>query len=314
VNVAHAKNVCEAFTAAGIRSSAVWGEMPRDERRTTLERFSNGDLDVITNCNVLTEGFDEPRIAAIIMARPTKSKLLYAQMVGRGTRLHQGKEDLLVIDIADNSIEHHLPGLNDLFNLPAGMNLKGSNALSIEREIQHFIDYSPWIDISRIHSPAEVKLAAERIEFWNFDPPPELADFTPHVWHVIPGGYRLFLSGDESLLVEEDMLDAWNVRLKSSTEVNLIHRGDRRESAINFADDFVHSNRPDAERLVSRGAAWRGGAPTDKQIEILRRNRISAPQELTRGQAAQIIAYIIACSSRKSGKLGIAPDSADISL
>ncbi len=54
-----------------------------------------------------------------------------------------------------------------------------------------------------------------------------------------------------------------------------------------------------AERLVSRGAQWRGGAPTDKQIEVLRRSGITAPPEITRGQAAQIISYIIA-SARKA--------------
>lgn len=53
------------------------------------------------------------------MARPTRSKLLYAQMVGRGTRRHPDKANLEIIDIADNSKTHQLSGLNDLFNLPS---------------------------------------------------------------------------------------------------------------------------------------------------------------------------------------------------
>ena len=300
VDVAHAKDVCEAFTVAGVPTSAVWGEMPRENRRATLEQFSRGEVDVVTNCNVLTEGFDEPRVDAIIMARPTRSKLLYAQMVGRGTRRHAAKADLLVIDIADNSRMHQLPGLNDLFNLPSGLDLKGSDALKMEQEIERLAERFPWIDISRIHTPSDVKLAAERIEFWDFGPPSELADFTPHTWHAVPGGYRLFLSGDESLFVERDLLDAWNVELKSpSTTMTLFHRAPDRETAIDFADNFVRTQRSDAERLVSRDAHWRGGAPTDKQIDVLRRNRIAVPPGLTRGQAAQMIAYIVAPSSRK---------------
>jgi ATP-dependent helicase IRC3 len=300
VNVAHAMDVCQAFTALGIRTSAVWGGMAREDRRKQLAQFSRGDIDVVTNCNVLTEGFDEPRVDAIIMARPTRSKLLYAQMVGRGTRRHPDKANLEVIDIADNSKAHQLSGLNDLFNLPPELDLGGSEALKTERLIEDLTDRYPWIDISRIHTPADVKFAAERIDFWNFDPPAELSDFTRHNWHAVPGGYRLLLKGGESVLVESNLLDTWSVQLKSpSIGLRPLSRVTELESAIYFADNFVSSERPDSERLISRDAPWRDGAPTDKQIEVLGRNGIIAPPELTRGQAAQMISYIVASSSRK---------------
>ncbi|HEV3040735.1 MAG TPA: DEAD/DEAH box helicase [Candidatus Angelobacter sp.] len=294
VNVAHAMHVCQAFQSAGIRSSAVWGDMPREERRLQLAQFSSGDIDVITNCNVLTEGFDEPRVDAVVMARPTRSKLLYAQMVGRGTRRHPDKKDLNVIDIADNSKAHHLPGLNDLFNLPSGMNLQGTDALKTERAVEELTNRFPWVDIERIHTPTDVKFAAERIDFWNFDPPAELADFTPHMWHTIPGGYRLLLKDGETLLVESNLLDTWNVHIKSPKNgATLLKRVANLESAIAFADSFLSSERPDSERLAARNARWRDEDPTDKQIEILKRNRINVPPELTRGQASQMIAYIL---------------------
>jgi superfamily II DNA or RNA helicase len=302
VNVAHAMDVCQAFMLVGIRTSAVWGDMPREDRRMKLGQFSRGDIDVVTNCNVLTEGFDEPRVEAIIMARPTRSKLLYAQMVGRGTRRHPEKANLEIIDIADNSRTHQLPGLNDLFNLPSRFNLKGSDALKTERLIKDLTERNPWIDVSRIHTPDDVKVAAERIDFWNFDPPAELAEFTPNTWHAVPGGYRLFLSDGESLLVESDLLDTWSVQLKSPrTGSTPLERIAELESAIHFADAFVSSKRSDSERLVSRDARWRDGAPTEKQIGVLERNGIIVPPELTRGQAAQMIRYIIASSSRNRG-------------
>ena len=117
VNVAHARDVATRFREAGIRAAAVWGAMPKEERRTTLAQLSRGALEVVTNCNVLTEGFDEPRVDCILMGRPTRSRLLYAQMVGRGTRLHPEKSDLLVIDVADNTRQHTLAGLHVLFDL-----------------------------------------------------------------------------------------------------------------------------------------------------------------------------------------------------
>src|SRR5437868_2278236 len=193
VDVAHALAVHDTFVEAGIRAAPVWGELSRDERRRTLARFSTGEIDVVTNCNLLTEGFDEPRVDCVIMARPTRSKLLYAQMVGRGTRLHPDKRDLMVIDVADNSRAHQLPGLHSLFNLPVNMNLNGGNALEIERDIERLNRTQPWIDTSRIHTLEGLKLAAERIEFFNFDPPVELKPYTQNTWHAVPGGYRLGL-------------------------------------------------------------------------------------------------------------------------
>jgi len=299
-------DVCHAFVVLGIRAAAVWGDMPREDRRIKLAQFSQGDIDVVTNCNVLTEGFDEPRVDAIIMARPTRSKLLYAQMVGRGTRRHADKANLEIIDIADNSKTHQLPGLNDLFNLPSRFDLNGNDALKTERLLGDLTDRYPWIDVSRIRSPDDVKVAAERIDFWNFDPPPELADFTPNTWHAVPGGYQLFLSDGESLLVESDLLDTWSVQLKSPRNGSTpLGRIAELESAIHFADNFVSSKRPDSERLVSRDARWRDEVPTDKQIEVLERNGIIVPPELTRGQAAQMIRYIVASSSSRNRRAAL---------
>src|SRR5207244_13512925 len=103
----------------------------------------------------------EPRVDCVIMARPTRSKLLYAQMVGRGTRLHSDKKDLTVIDVADNSRTHQLPGLHSLFNLPMNMNLSGGDVLEVEREIERLNRTQPWIDTSRIASLGDLKLAAQ---------------------------------------------------------------------------------------------------------------------------------------------------------
>jgi ATP-dependent helicase IRC3 len=304
VDVPHAMDVCQTFTSAGIRTSVVWGEMPRQDRRAKLAQFSEGEIDVITNCNVLTEGFDEPRVDAVIMARPTRSRLLYAQMVGRGTRPYSGKANLEVIDIADNSKTHRLPGLNDLFNLPYGFDLRGNDALETEQRIEDLTVRYPWIDLARLHTAADVKVAAERINFWNFDPPPELAGFTPHTWHAVAGGYRLFLKDGESLVVESDLLDMWNVQLKSPTGLMPLNHIADLGSAIRFADNFVRSKRPDSQPVVSRNASWRDRAPSDKQIEILKRNGIVVPPKLTRGQAGQMISYLVASFSRTRGTNG----------
>jgi len=101
-DVAHARALAAAYEAAGITSATIWGDMPPADRDRTLARWRAGEIQAVTNCNVLTEGFDYPAIDAIVMARPTQSLARYMQCIGRGTRLAPGKQECLVIDCVGN--------------------------------------------------------------------------------------------------------------------------------------------------------------------------------------------------------------------
>lgn len=78
------------------------------DREIILEKFKNNEINCIVNCEVLTEGTDLPNIETIIMARPTQSPVLYMQCIGRGTRKHEGKEKLTLIDIVGNTGRHSI--------------------------------------------------------------------------------------------------------------------------------------------------------------------------------------------------------------
>lgn len=80
----------------------------KETRETTLRDFREGRKKIIVNCGILVEGVDLPRVACVGIARPTKNRNVYAQMVGRGTRLHDAKRDLLVLDFVGNSGRHKL--------------------------------------------------------------------------------------------------------------------------------------------------------------------------------------------------------------
>ena len=103
VGVRHAENLCAALRRLGVPAGIVCGEMPRADRRRTLEAFARGRLRVITNVGVLTEGFDDPGVSAIAMVRPTRSVSMYVQCVGRGMRRHPDADDCLVLDFVDLS-------------------------------------------------------------------------------------------------------------------------------------------------------------------------------------------------------------------
>ena len=86
-SVAQAEQASDIFNRHR-QGSCDWvcGETPKDKRRQILEKFKSGDTQIVCNCGVLTEGFDDPGVEVILMGRPTKSRSLYAQMAGRGTR------------------------------------------------------------------------------------------------------------------------------------------------------------------------------------------------------------------------------------
>lgn len=87
---------------------ALDGKTQRDDRRVHIRDFRSGKIQFLINCAVLTEGFDAPETACVAVVRPTKSRALYAQMIGRGTRIAEGKEDCLILDFTGNSGRHRL--------------------------------------------------------------------------------------------------------------------------------------------------------------------------------------------------------------
>ncbi len=104
--IQHAQHVCRVLQSNGVPSACVTGDTSNKDRDVILQEFKDGKLQAITNVNVLTTGFDAPDIDAIILLRPTMSTGLYCQMVGRGMRIHPNKEDTLVLDFADNILQH----------------------------------------------------------------------------------------------------------------------------------------------------------------------------------------------------------------
>ena len=101
-SVQHCHDIAESFNQAGITTKAVWGKMPARNRTRILRECKKNKVQVISSCGILTEGFDEPSVNCIVMARPTKSKGLYTQIIGRGLRIFPTKNDCLVLDFSDN--------------------------------------------------------------------------------------------------------------------------------------------------------------------------------------------------------------------
>jgi ATP-dependent helicase IRC3 len=117
--VALAHKMAAAFNRAGIPAASIDGTTDIDIRRRTLAELKAGRIRVLANCMVLTEGFDGPSVDCILMARPTQSRPLYQQIIGRGLRLHPGKDDCLVLDFVGVTTSHDLVTTASLFGVDA---------------------------------------------------------------------------------------------------------------------------------------------------------------------------------------------------
>jgi len=293
VDVAHARSVAAAFNAEGIEAAAVSGDMERRERKKALDDFRKGRIQVLANCMVLTEGYDEPSIAGIILARPTKSTLLYTQMIGRGTRLHPGKENVTIVDIVDTTRDHSLTTLPNLFGLSEKFDLEGRTTDEAEKAVQWVESNRPWVPINQATSLSDLRYRCTKIDLFDLETPMELVVYAEYAWTSLGrGGYRLGLTGANAILVVPTILDKWEVQLRQrGIEKTIMIKTDLR-SAILAAENFVADQFSDLLPLVKLYTRWRDAPATKKQIKVLRRRKIAVPAGLTKGQASHLIGML----------------------
>ena len=92
------RRFADVLTRRGLTSASIEGTMHSYIRSSAIERFKAGEIDCLCNVNILTEGFDAPETDCVVMFRPTQSRALFAQMIGRGLRTAPGKTDCLILD------------------------------------------------------------------------------------------------------------------------------------------------------------------------------------------------------------------------
>ena len=297
VDVAHALSLADAFQAAGIACASVTGDMDRDARSGALREFQAGRIRVLTNCMVLTEGYDETSISGIILARPTKSALLYTQMIGRGTRLHPGKTDVTVIDIVDVTRDQKLVSLPTLFGLPSTFDLKGRTTQEVERAFAWVEANRPWVRTDRAMSLDDLRYRCQRVDLFDLETPDELQMLSDLAWvQTADRRYRLHLAHGERVFVAPNILGEWELSLHKTDGETLLRRVRTKEQAIRDADRFVTEHRADSLRLVQLDSRWRHEPASEKQWSVLCALRVSLPPRLTKGQASHLIAMLPAKS------------------
>ena len=274
--VAMAHAMAETFCAAGIPAEALDGRTPLSERRAILQRLHTGQTRVVANCAVLTEGFDEPSVDCIIMARPTRSRPLYQQMLGRGTRTYPGKSDCLVLDVVGVSTRHTLQTVSTLFGCsPDDLDTQSVTEMVAERERREREQQEAME--GRLRS-TPVNLFARRKLRW--------VQTRQGAWVLSLGPQygilRLVPDGDET----------WQVlQVQREAGATVVAEPLPLAYAQGLGEDIAR--RLGVESLSDAEAPWRAQPASDKQMALLQKLGVAIQPDLTKGEAADQIAAIL---------------------
>ena len=261
--VATAEATAEAMNGAGIRSEVISGATPTADRHRIFADFRDGRVQALVNCMVLTEGFDAPWASCAVIARPTRSQPLYVQMVGRVLRPYPGKEDALVIDMVGASGSNKL---RTLIDLEPGVvtTVKPMETLeeAIVREAEEANEVPKQGSIAFALKNKEINLFAGSDYAWARTKKGVLfvsgtGDTTVFLWPSSAGGF------DVCTVSKGD-------RKWTRTDHQGLPAGEAMAWGEAVADDV-------AAFSPSRGASWRGKAPSEKMISFAQ--RLGVPTE-----------------------------------
>jgi ATP-dependent helicase IRC3 len=324
VDIKHALDLADMFRQYGVKAQAVWGNDP--DRADKLERHRAGDITVLLNCGVLTEGYDDWRIACIVLARPTKSSVLFTQMVGRGTRLQEGtgnlkeypghitigdvtdciaercncpdiKRDCIVIDVVDASSRHSLITLPTLMGMSAKLNLKGSSLVRAIQQIEEAQQSHPRIDCAKLEDITRLRTMVEQVNLFDVKFPAEVEQNSELTWYTAAdGGYVLLLPNKAGeMRIKQNMLDRWEI---TGSIHGQKYRGERQfmEEAFGAADELTLSKLGKDNKLLKREQEWHGDPATLAQIRMLNKfmKGTPLPPDLSKGQASRLIGSFLA--------------------
>ncbi|KAK4506170.1 hypothetical protein PRZ48_004135 [Zasmidium cellare] len=304
VDLAHVASLTAMFRQHGIDAQYVTSDTPTKERADLLDAFKAGRYPVLLNCGIFTEGTDIPNIDCVVMARPTQSRNLLIQMIGRGLRLHPGKENCHVIDMV-SSLEAGITTTPTLFGLDPAEILKETDtkqmkSLREERQRQTtavsgqplpelkgsitFTDYDDVNDLIQDHE-------GER----------HVRALSPHSWVVVDDGRWVLSDRTGAFLTikkEEKYVTTHTARMPAGSTSKLPYARPRQvgqavtfEDALHGADTFA--GKVFQHAYISKSAHWRRQAATDAQCAFLNKFRDEEsqldPMSIRKGGAADLI-------------------------
>lgn len=319
-SVAHAERLAEIFNRTKPGSTGwVCGKTPKDERKDLLGRFAAGLVQIVVNVGVLTEGFDDPGIEAVVLARPTKSRSLYSQMVGRGTRPHPGlnrlpnvddasderrdwirnspKPSVMVVDFVGNTTRHRLVHAADILAGDEPEPVRDRARQIIEQQEQPMrIPDAVQIARQQIEEEEEERRRLEEIEARRRQ---EEADAARRALLRARAKYTASRTDPFSTMgVDTPTVSGYDSgRPPSTKQIEFL----RRQGIPNHEINRLSSS--ECGRLVGEvKRRWEQGQCSYKQANILR--RYGLPTDVTRSEASDMIDKIAANNWERPSDIG----------
>lgn len=318
VDLSHVMNLTAKFRQYGIAAKFVTGDTPSKIRSARVDAFRRGEFPVLLNCGVFTEGTDIPNIDCVLLARPTKSRNLLVQMIGRGMRLHQGKENCHVIDMV-SALSTGVVSTPTLFGLDPAEIVENADTKAMtelkERKEQEKQSKTEAAYVARTSVAAKVPGS---VVFTDYDSVHDLiADATgdhairklsAYAWVAVGDGkFVLTTNSGDYLVIEpsgensDDFQVKYYRRLPSGVKSKspyatpkVVAAGETFEHVVHAADTFASEV---FEYLwISKNQSWRRKEASQAQVDFLNKFR---PEEdhlnrhdVTKGKAADMITRI----------------------
>jgi ATP-dependent helicase IRC3 len=310
VNIAHIESLTTMFRENGIDARFVTGKTPSSERSKTVDAFKNGEFAVLLNCGVFTEGTDMPNIDCIVLGRPTKSRNMLVQMIGRGMRLSNGKKNCHIIDMV-TALKTGIVTTPTLFGLDPDELVREAKVKDLET--LKTAKYNKQADVIQDEDSPELKFidynsVTELIASSKGDR--HIRQYSRLSWvQIKPNDYILSHPQQGhlrlSLTSHANSLPSWTASFVGKF-VTANRSGFARkrvifdisptfEDAVHAADTWAMENLTPTI-LIEWAASWRRSDATESQINYLNKFRDQDDQlemgEITKGRAADMIPKI----------------------
>lgn len=285
--VATAEAGAAAMRAVGIRAEALDGTTDPAVRRRLIADLGAGRLDCLHNCGVLTEGTDIPAVSCIVIARPTKSRALYSQIVGRGLRLADGKDSCVVLDVVGATRQHQLVTVASLLGNRPGEGERGDSRQGGSTKGEGLPIGQP-LDPTTLFSDA-VNLFAR----------------SPLRWLAAGRGF-LMPAGEGWLMVEPIG--------PGGAEWRVVHRQGRDAAPYEvLAGLGLPEARALADRIARglgvtatdrRGGVWRDQPASQRQLDALSRWHVVPNRRVSAGEASDMLLTVSALAAWRKTQRG----------
>lgn len=265
-----ARDVAATLVAHGISADHVSGEDTPTERRRKIADYRANKIRVLVNAMLLTEGFDDPETNCVIVARPTLSKGLYIQMIGRGLRLFPGKSDCLVVDLVPKGHKSPTLTLAEMAKVtPEEARNQGMRALyKKKKQSADSLGNPKWGDGRERNLFADLNWSRFEGEVYGIQ-----VEKTSVVLFPVSGFDRYH--------------PLYDVFIQEGSQGQFLHRSLSLPYSQGVAEDLIRDR--NAFQLTKTQAGWRDLPVTDSQFQALQINKLPFHKDMTRGEACDLI-------------------------